>query len=47
MVVWAIIAAVLVVLGRSALAAAKGLPQTADTVKRIPDALTPHPEEIR
>jgi len=47
MVIWAIIAAVLVVLGRSALAAAKGLPQTTDTVKRIPDALTPHPEEIR
>jgi len=47
MLVWAIIAAVLVVLGRSALAAAKGLPQTTDTVKRIPDALTPHPEEIR
>jgi len=47
MVIWAIIAAVLVVLGRSALAAAKGLPHTTDTVKRIPDALTPHPEEIR
>jgi len=47
MLVWAIIAAVLAVLGRSALAAAKGLPQTTDTVKRIPDALTPHPEEIR
>jgi len=47
MVIWAIIAAVLVVLGRSALAAAKGLPHTTDTVKRIPDALTPHSEEIR
>ena len=47
MLIWAIIAAVLAVLGRSALAAAKGLPQTTDTVKRIPDALTPHPEEIR
>lgn len=47
MLIWAIIAAVLAVLGRSALAAAKGMPHTTDTVKRIPDALTPHPEEIR
>jgi hypothetical protein len=47
MLVWAIIAATLVVMGRSALKAVKGLPRTTDTVKRIPDALTPHPEEIR
>ncbi len=45
MLVWAIIAAVLVALGRTALAAAKGLPQTTDTVKRIPDALTPSRDE--
>jgi len=37
----------LVVLGRAALAAAKGLPQTIDTVKRVPDALKPNPEETR
>ena len=45
--VWAIIAAVLAIMGRTALAAAKGLPRTTDTVKRIPDALTPRPEETR
>src|SRR3954453_21258466 len=47
MLVWAVIAAVLAVLGRSALTAVKGLPRTPDTVKRIPDALNPRPEEIR
>jgi hypothetical protein len=45
--IWAIIAAVLAIMGRAAFAAAKGLPQTTDTVKRIPDALTPNPEETR
>jgi hypothetical protein len=45
MLVWAIIAAVLAVMGRTALTAVKGLPRTTDTVKRIPDALTPRPEE--
>jgi hypothetical protein len=34
-------------MGRTAMAAVKGLPRTTDTVKRIPDALTPHPEETR
>jgi hypothetical protein len=47
MLVWAVIAAVLAVMGRSALAAVKGLPRTTDTVKRIPDALHPRPEETR
>jgi hypothetical protein len=47
MLVWAIIAAVLAVMGRTALTAVKGLPRTTDTVKRIPDALHPRPEEIR
>lgn len=47
MVVWAILAAALALTGRKALAAVKGLPRTTDTVKRIPDALTPHPEETR
>ena len=45
--VWAIIAAVLAMMGRNLLAAVKGLPRTTDTVKRIPDALTPRPEETR
>ena len=47
MLIWAVIAAVLAMMGRTAFAAAKGLPQTTDTVKRIPDALTPNPEETR
>jgi hypothetical protein len=47
MLVWAIIATVLALMGRSALTAVKGLPRTTDTVKRIPDALTPRPEETR
>jgi uncharacterized protein (UPF0210 family) len=41
--IWAIIAAVLAIMGRAAFAAAKGLPQTTDTVKRIPNALKPEP----
>jgi Putative Actinobacterial Holin-X, holin superfamily III len=44
---WAVIAAVLAVMGRTAFAAAKGLPHTTDSVKRIPDALTPNPEDTR
>ena len=47
MLVWVIITTVLALLGRNALTAVKGLPRTTDTVKRIPDALTPHPEETR
>ncbi|GLP78408.1 hypothetical protein TUM20983_55180 [Mycobacterium antarcticum] len=47
MLVWAIIAVVLALMGRSALTAVKGLPRTTDTIKRIPDALTPRPEETR
>lgn len=39
--VWAVVAAVLVVVGRTHVAAAKGLPQTTDTLARVPDALTP------
>lgn len=45
MLVWAVIAAILAVMGRGALTSAKGLPQTAATVKRVPGALTPNPEE--
>lgn len=47
MVVWAIIAAVLIVMGRKAFAATKGLPQTTETVKSIPDALTPNTKDMR
>ena len=39
--VWAVVAGVLVVVGRTHVAAAKGLPQTTDTLARVPDALTP------
>lgn len=38
-ILWAIIAAVLAAKGRQELKATKGLPQTAQTVKKIPDAL--------
>ncbi len=38
-VFWLLVAAVLAVLGRSALQSVKGLPQTAGTVKKIPDAM--------
>ena len=42
--VWAVVAAVLAVVGRNKLQEIRGLPQTADTVKRIPDALKGHEE---
>jgi hypothetical protein len=42
--VWAVIAAVLAARGRSELRAVEGLPQTADSVKKIPDALRGHEE---
>ncbi len=38
-VVWGIIAAVLAVIGRKQLKTMKGMPRTADTAKRVPDAL--------
>ena len=38
-VIWGIIAAVLAAMGRKSLRDIRGLPKTADTVKRIPDAL--------
>ncbi|MCU1508497.1 MAG: phage holin family protein [Glaciihabitans sp.] len=40
-VIYAIAAAILAVVGRRALASIRGLPQTADTVKQIPNALKP------
>ena len=37
--IWLVIAAVLAVVGRSEFKAVKGVPRTADTVKKIPDAV--------
>lgn len=42
--VWAVVAAVLAARGRSELKSVEGLPQTADSVKKIPDALRGHEE---
>lgn len=38
-VIWAVIGAILFVAGRNSLKSVHGIPKTADTVKRIPDAL--------
>jgi len=38
-VIWAIIAAILATVGRNSLKSIRGVPKTADTIKRIPDAL--------
>ena len=38
-VIWAIIGAVLYVMGRNSLKAVRGIPKTAETVKKIPDAI--------
>lgn len=43
--VWAVVAAVLAARGRSEIKAVEGLPQTADSVKKIPDALRGHEEK--
>ena len=43
--VWAVIAGVLAVRGRSEIRAVEGLPQTADSVKKIPDAPRGHEEK--
>lgn len=42
--VWAIIATILFVVGRSAMQRVKGMPQTIDTVKHIPDTLKKNEE---
>jgi hypothetical protein len=42
---WLVVAAVLGILGRRAMAKISGLPQTTDTVKEIPDALKGHQEQ--
>ena len=41
-VIWGIIAAILAVLGRKEMKAMKGMPQTAATVKKIPETLKPN-----
>ena len=38
-VIWGIIAAILAVVGRNSLRSVRGLPKTAATVKKIPDAI--------
>ena len=38
-VIWGIIGAVLYVMGRNSLKSVRGIPKTADSVKKIPDAL--------
>lgn len=43
-VLWAIVAAILFTVGRSAMKQVKGLPQTIDTVKQIPDTLKKNEE---
>lgn len=45
--VWVIVAAVLAARGRSELRSAPGLPQTADSLKKIPQALQGHEEKNR
>lgn len=42
--VWALIAAVLALRGRAAMQSVGGLPKTAESVKKIPDALRGHDE---
>ncbi|MGQ7295852.1 phage holin family protein [Quadrisphaera sp. KR29] len=44
-VVWAVIAAVLALRGRSELRAVRGLPQTTSTLQQVPSALKGHEEE--
>jgi hypothetical protein len=43
-VIWAIIAAILYTRGKKEMEAVKGMPRTADTVKRIPESLKPSEE---
>jgi len=46
-VIWAIVAAVLSARGRRELKQVRGVPQTAETMKKIPDALKPDQEAGR
>lgn len=44
---WAVVAGVLAAMGRSRLKAVQGVPQTTETVKQIPNALTGNEQENR
>lgn len=46
-IIWLAVAGVLAVLGKKALDEIKGLPQTQETVKKIPNAVKGHEEENR
>lgn len=46
-VIWAVIAAVLVMLGRKEFQSIRGLQRTAETVQKIPNAVKGHEEENR
>lgn len=45
-VVWAIVAAVLFVLGRKEMKSVRGTPETVDSLKKIPDALKRNEENL-
>ena len=45
--VWAVVAAVLAVVGRKEFAAIRGLDRTAETVKKIPNAVKGNEEDNR
>ncbi|HEV7168626.1 MAG TPA: phage holin family protein [Micrococcaceae bacterium] len=45
-VIWAIIAAILAVVGRKQLSAIRGLPRTTETVQEIPGALKPGKDKL-
>lgn len=44
--IWAVVAGVLAVVGRSQLQQVKGIPNTVDTVKKVPDALTGNEDHV-
>lgn len=46
-ILWGVVAAVLAMQGKNELAEVEGAPKTADTVKKIPNALKGHEEENR
>jgi F0F1-type ATP synthase assembly protein I len=46
-VIWGIIAAILAIVGKNNLQKVKGLPQTTETVKEIPNAVKGHEENNR
>jgi len=45
--IWGVVAAILALMGKKQLAEAQGIPQTAETVKKIPNALKGHEEDNR